>query len=54
MVTAPADNDEDFGENQPTSFEAQQPLSEFLSSYVSHNFLLRSLRGPDGYIGHWG
>lgn len=27
---------------------------KFLSSDVSHNFLLRSLRGPDGYIGHWG
>lgn len=40
--------------NQPTLCEAKHPLSEFLSSYVSHNFLLRSLRGPDGYIGHWG
>lgn len=40
--------------NQPSSCEAKYPLSKFLSSDVSHNFLLRSLREPDGYIGHWG
>lgn len=40
--------------NQPSPCEAKYPLSEFLSSDVSHNFLLRSLQEPDGYIGHWG
>lgn len=40
--------------NEPTPCEDKYPLSEFLSSDVSHNFLVRSLRGPDGYIGHWG
>lgn len=40
--------------NWPASSEMKYPLSEFLSSDVSHNLLLRSLWGPDGCTGHWG
>lgn len=40
--------------NQPAACEDKYLLSEFLSSDVSHNFLLRSLQGPDGHIGHLG